>query len=167
MSWLRLEEDVLNDPAVAQATSEQGPLGPASYIFALTTAKRQNRKGLVALSPIVLGRECGVTPEQAAGAITTLLTVGLVAMTTEADVYQVPSWHRFQPDPRPPGYERASRSLPDAPREALGETGQRDVTGRDGKKTTSAPARAPRRGGSQARRQAADAELRAIAEGKA
>jgi hypothetical protein len=167
VSWMRVDEDVLNDPAVAQATSERGPLGPASYLFALTTAKRQNKRGLVALSPIVLGRECGVTAEQASGAITTLVTVGLIAITADDGVYQVPNWPRFQPDPRPAGYERGSRSLPDAPREAQGETGQRDVTGRDGEKTNSAPASAPRRGGARAQSRAASEKRKAVMRGEA
>lgn len=177
--WLRLDATILSDPRVVQATLEQGPRGIAAHIFALTTAKLENRKGLVEISPLVLARDCGMTPEEAKAAIYTLVTVGLLQITEKPDVYQVPNWASKQPDKRDhearvtAAAEHPGRG-PGRPRKEMGENGRErgksvygdaTETGRDQEKTL--PAREPRRGGSQARRQAADAELRAIAEGTA
>ena len=158
MSWLRLDEDVLQDPKVAQLVSEQGPLGIAALVFAWTTAKRQNKKGRVTLSALVMGKDCGSSTELAAAAITALVTNGLLAATSTVDVFEVPNWKDKQPDARPASWQR------DVPREPQGIPGLRDGTGRD--PTTEKSQRATR-GGNLGRRQKADAELRAIAEGKA
>lgn len=124
MGWLRLDEDVLSHPQVAQLVAEQGANGVAAWIFTLTTAKRRNDKGRVPLSALVMGRDCGLSTELAAAAIAALVTNGLVEMTPDVDVYQVPNWPIYQPDPRPDSKLRT-------PREPQGAPGQRDVTGRD------------------------------------
>lgn len=110
MAWLRLDEDVLDDPRVAAATAEQGPLGIASWIYTLTSAKRQNRKGTVELSPIVMARSCGMTMEQAAGAITTLVNVGLVQIEPRPNTYIVPNWSQYQTDPTNAARQAAYRT---------------------------------------------------------
>lgn len=156
-SWYRMNADELNDDLVAATTAAQGPLGPASWMFALGKAKRENRAGLVELSPVVMGRECGVTSEQAAKAISTLVLVGLVQMTEEEGAYLIPDWSERQPDARPAGRER--------PRDTPGQPGSprlQDTTGQDQRKTHSAGARAPRRGGAQAQRRAASEARQAI-----
>jgi len=167
MGWLRLDEDVLNSKGVAKAAAELGALGPAAWMFTLTKAKRDNKGGLVELTPIVMARELGVTSDQAAVAITTLATTaGLVELTTTADVYIVPNWPEYQPDARAPGRERAARASqgqPGTERDTLGQTGQRDGTGRDGKTTSARATPGSRRSNARAR-EAHEARQQIIAE---
>lgn len=110
MAWLRLDEDVMDDARVAAATAEQGAMGIAAWIYALTSAKRQNRKGTVELSPVVMSRSCGVTIEQAAGAITTLATVGLIELEPRPHTYVIRNWELYQTDPTSTARQRASRA---------------------------------------------------------
>jgi hypothetical protein len=97
--WLRLDRDVLRDGRIVLAVQQHGPLGIATWIYALTTAKLQNQAGRVELEPVVLAREVNAKRADCEDALATLAQVGLIEHV-EDDVYQVRHWVDYQKEDR-------------------------------------------------------------------
>lgn len=99
MAWLRLDEDVFEDPRVVDVGTEQGMAGLIAWIYTLTAAKRQNRKGTVELAPRVMARALFTTPEIAGAAVASLVTAGLVELDPRPNTYVIRNWSQYQNDP--------------------------------------------------------------------
>lgn len=101
---------MFDDPRVATVTHRHGALGAHAWIFALATAKRQNRAGRIEFAPIILARNVGVPIDEAAATIAALAEVGLLAHV-EGDVYDVPRWVDKQPDEESRAAQAARKRL--------------------------------------------------------
>ncbi len=106
-----------------------GIAGFGAWCWILCQAKVQSKAGEVSMTTGAFARGTGCEREQADRMLGDMVTNGLLALTDEQDVYGIPGWAEYQPDPRPAGRERLGHSGTDW--DKSGQNGTSRTTGRD------------------------------------